>query len=91
MLEQPKFSISATTILFVEGPDVSTAKNLRAYVDNQLKLNYGVDFHSMQQTFTVVTVLGKPCGSSVELLCTKPENGFPQDNLIVVSNRQGDH
>ena len=35
-------------------------------------------------------VVGKPCCSSVELVCPKPESGFQQDNLIVGSNRPGD-
>ena len=37
-----------------------------------------------------VTVVGKPCCSSVELVGPKPESGFQQDDLIVGSNRPGD-
>ena len=36
------------------------------------------------------TVVGKTCCSSVELIDSKPESGFQQDNLIVGSNRPGD-
>lgn len=69
VIEPPQFKIKATTILFVEGPDFSTADNLLAYLNDQLQLTYGVGFHSIQKTFIVVTdgaaVMAKMVKSSV--------------------------
>ena len=48
VIEPPQFKIKAENILFIEGPDNSTADDLRAYLKDQLQLPYGVDFHSIQ-------------------------------------------
>ena len=41
--------------LLVEKPDFASGPNLRAVIDNRLRLNYGLDFNSIQKFFTVVT------------------------------------
>ena len=55
LLELPRFSIKDSTILFIEGPDVSSGANKRELLDKNLRLMYGVDFVSIQKQFTIVT------------------------------------
>ena len=55
ILEVPKFQQKDSTVLFVEAPDVASGVSMRAHLDNYLQLTCGVDFHSMQKRFTVVT------------------------------------
>ena len=49
ILEKPKFAIKTSTIPLVEKPDCSSGYYLRAVIDNKLRLNYVVDFNSMQK------------------------------------------
>ena len=55
LLELPRFSIKDSTILFIEGPDVSSGANKRELLDKNLRLTYGVDFDSIQKEFSIVT------------------------------------
>lgn len=49
VLEQPEFNITATTILFVGGPEVSTAANLRRSLSDFIILTYGVNFDCIKK------------------------------------------
>ena len=68
VLEPPSFETKSSTILFVEGPEVPSASNLRASLSDSLRLSYGVDFDTFQKTFIVVTdeaaVMAKMANSS---------------------------
>ena len=48
LLDQPQFSLEASTILLEERPDVALASNIRANLNDHLKLSYGIDFNSVQ-------------------------------------------
>ena len=52
--EKLRFSIISSTVLFIEGPDVSSGANKRALFDKNLRSKYGVDFSSMKKRFTIV-------------------------------------
>ena len=54
ILEKPRFSVISSTVLFIEGTDVSRGANKRALFEEKLGSTYGVDFYLLQETFTIV-------------------------------------
>lgn len=65
----PTFDMKTTTILFVEGPRVGTAINIRSLLGTKLLEQYNTSLEDMQKNFTVVTdgaaVMACVAGSSV--------------------------
>jgi len=68
-LDKPEFNMKTTTVLFVEGPTVGNAVNIRGLLDTNLQREYGTSFDSIQKNFTIVTdgaaVMACVAGSSV--------------------------
>lgn len=50
-----KFSITLNRVLFMERPDVGSGANMRAFIHENLRAVYGVEFNSITKEFTIVT------------------------------------
>lgn len=68
-LDAPVFGLKTTTILFIEGPAVGNAANIRHVLDSNLKRQFGMSFEAIQKNFSIVTdgaaVMACVAGSSV--------------------------
>jgi len=80
ILATPTFGIETSTILFLEGPEVGNAENIRSLLDVNLQKEYGLDFNTIQKSFSMVTdgaaVMAKMAGSSVSLNKAIPDESW---------------
>ncbi len=67
--DSPIFTIRATSIVLVEGPNIPNAANIRACLNDKLINDCSIDFGTMQKNFTFVTdggaVMANVAGSSI--------------------------
>jgi len=77
LLAPPTFGIKTSTILFMEGPTVANADNIRGMLESSLEKEYGITLDTIQKTFSMVTdgaaVMAKTAGSSVSLNIAVPD------------------
>ena len=69
VLEVPKFGLKTSKTLFLEGPEINNAENIRSLIDTYLEAKFGVSFDSLQKNLTVVTdgaaVMARVAGCSL--------------------------
>ena len=69
VIDLPKFGIQSSTILFLEGPQVAGAKNIRNMIDAAMKTKFVISFDVIRENFTIDTdgaaVMVRMAGSSV--------------------------
>jgi len=87
---KPKFGIKTSTILFIEGPSIASADNIRDILDQNLRTEYGITFDTIQETFTLVTdgaaVMAKMAGSSVSVNIAIPDEGWMRCYVHILHN-----
>ncbi len=53
--DEPIFKIKNKTLMLVEGPIVSCARNIRSVLDDNLMQKYDISLNAFQKSFTMVT------------------------------------
>ena len=90
VLEVPRFCMRATTVLLTESPEVGNAVNVRAHLTQCLSSLYGIDFHSIQKTFTVVTdgapVMARIANSSISTRHAQWDHTWMRCHVHVLQN-----
>jgi len=90
VLDLPKFQLKTSTILFVEGPPVGTANNIRSHLDSNLKSQFGTSFDAIQKNYTVVTdgaaVMACVAGSSVSRALAPLDQTWMRCHVHVLHN-----